>query len=104
MAKLILLYSLKDGVKKSEFEDWIRTVDYPSMRGIERVESFTTYRAESLLIGEGAPSVDYIEMFDIPDLAGFAGEDMPGETVQSVMGQFMGFTEAPQFIVCSEVS
>jgi hypothetical protein len=103
MAKLILLYSLKDGVGKDEFENWVRTVDYPAMRGLERVSSFTTYCAEKLLIGEGAPSVQYIEMFDIPDLDGFARQDMPGETVQSVMGAFMGFAEAPQFIVCSEV-
>ena len=28
---------------------------------------------------------------------------MGGETVQAIMGQFMGFAEAPQFIVASEV-
>ena len=103
MAKLILLYNLNDGVTPADFENWVRTVDYPPMRGISRVEDFRTYRAEKLLMGEGAPSVQYIEMFDIPDLDGFVGEDMPGETVQSVMGQFMGFAEAPQFIICSEV-
>ncbi len=103
MAKLILLYNLKDGVTTADFENWVQTVDYPSMRGISRVEDFRTYRAEKLLMGEGAPSVQYIEMFDIPDLDGFVGEDMPGETVQSVMGQFMGFAEAPQFIICSEL-
>ncbi|MDG1824844.1 MAG: REDY-like protein HapK [Henriciella sp.] len=100
---LILLYSLKDGVTPADFEAWVRTVDYPEMRGLDRVSDFRTYRTERLLMGDGAPSVQYVEAFAIPDLEGFVTEDMGGETVQSVMGSFMGFAEAPQFIVVSEV-
>ncbi|MEQ3746645.1 MAG: REDY-like protein HapK [Henriciella sp.] len=100
---LILLYSLKDGVTPADFEIWVRTVDYPEMRGLNRVSDFRTYRTERLLMGDGAPSVQYVEAFAIPDLEGFVTEDMGGETVQSVMGSFMGFAQAPQFIVVSEV-
>lgn len=35
-------------------------------------------------MGEGAPSVQYVEIFDIPDMDGFTSEDMPGETVQNI--------------------
>jgi hypothetical protein len=100
---LFLLYTLKDGVTPEQFESWVRETDYPAMRSLARVASFRTFRAERLLIGEGSPSVAYIEAFAIPDLEGFMAEDMGGETVQSVMGAFMGFAEAPQFIVASEV-
>ena len=73
------------------------------MRGLDRVKSFTTYRTvKNLLTGE-APSVDYIEIFDISDMDAFVGTDMPGATVQSIMGQFMGFAAAPEFIICEEV-
>lgn len=103
MANLILTYKLKAGVAREHFEDWIRTVDYPGMRGLKRVKSFTTFRARKLLVGEGSPNVDYIEVFEIPDFAGFLQEDMGGATVQSIMGQFMGFAEAPQFIIVEAV-
>lgn len=104
MPNLILTYKLKSGVTREQFEQWVRTVDYPAMRGLKRVQSFTTFRAQKLLVGEGAPSVDYIELFEIPDFGGFVNEDMVGPTVQSVMGQFMGFAEAPQFIVVEAVA
>lgn len=39
MSQLILLYNLKDGVTSSDFENWVRTTDYPAMRGLERVRS-----------------------------------------------------------------
>ncbi len=101
--QLILLYSLKDGVSRDDFHKWIRTVDYPAMRGLARVSSFKTYESKKLLMGEGAPSVGYVEIFDIPDLDGFMSDDLGGETVQGVMGQFMGFADAPEFIISAEV-
>lgn len=100
---LFILYTLKDGVTPEQFEDWVRTTDQPSMRSLARVQSFRTYRAERMLMGEDKPGVAYIEAFTIPDLDGFVAEDMAGETVQTVMGAFMGLAEAPQFIVVSEV-
>jgi hypothetical protein len=100
---LFILYTLKDGVTPEAFEDWVRTTDQPAMRGLARVQEFRTYRAERMLMGDGKPGVAYIEAFAIPDLAGFQAEDMAGPVVQGVIGSFMGFAEAPQFIVVSEV-
>lgn len=100
---LILIYKLKDGVTPADFETWVRTTDYPSMRGIKRVSDFRTHRVERSLMGPEKPAIQYIETFSIPDLDGFTKEDMGGQTVQSVMGAFMGFAEAPQFLVVSEI-
>lgn len=103
MATIILKYKLKDGVTREDFENWVRTSDQPTMRGLKSVAAFDTYRVTGLLIGEGAPSTDYIEVFDIADLAAFTGTDMPGEAVQGIMGQFMGFAEAPEFMLADKV-
>ena len=102
--QLIILYSLKDGVKRDDFHNWVRTVDYPAMRGLARVESFKTFESKKLLMGEGAPSVGYVEVFDVPDLDGFMAEDLGGDIVQGIMGQFMGFAEAPEFIISEEIN
>lgn len=100
---LIIMYNLMPGVTPADFEAWVKSTDQPAMRGLARVADFQTLRAEKLLMGDGKPSVTYIETFSITDLDGFVAEDMPGATVQGVMGQFMGFADAPQFIVVSEV-
>jgi len=103
MAQIILLYNLQDGVSRDDFHAWIRDYDYPQMRGLSSVDSFRTLETKSLLMGEGNPSYQYVEVFDINDLGAFTGTDMPGDIVQSVMGQFMGFAEAPEFIIAEEV-
>lgn len=103
MPAIIIKYRLKPGVTPAQFEDWVREEDQPAMRGLERVKAFDTYRIDGMLMGEGQPSVQYIELFDIPDLDGFNDEDMAGETVQQIMGQFMGFAEAPEFLIAQKL-
>lgn len=103
MANVMITYKLKPGVAREAFEAWVREYDYPNIRGIKRVASFTNHRVERLLIGEGAPSMDYVEVFDIPDLDGFVAEDLGGEHLQAVMGEFMTRVDDPQFLVVSAV-
>lgn len=103
MAAIIIKYQLADGVTREQFEEWVKTKDQPTMRGLARVSSFNTYRVSGKLIGEGDPSVTYVELFDVPDLAGFTGEDMPGDAVQAIMGEFMGLVKDPEFLVAEAV-
>ncbi len=104
MSKIILTYKLKAGVSPADFETWITTRDYPAMRGLARVASFVTHRTTGMLLDPAAKApIDYVEMFDVPDLAGFMGEDFGGATVQAVLGEFMGFAEDPQIMVAEAV-
>jgi hypothetical protein len=103
MPKIIITYTLKPGVSREIYEQWTRTVDYPAMCGLTRESSFVTHRTTCRLVGEGAPSVDYIEVFDVPDLDGFVREDMPGPVVRTVMGEFLQFVEKPEFLVAEDV-
>ncbi len=103
MAYLMLRYNLKPGVTAEQFESWARNVDQPAMRGLARVAAFDTFRVTGLLMGEGAPAQHYFELFEITDLAAFTGEDMPGETVQRIMGEFMGLVENPEFNIAEKL-
>lgn len=103
MATIILKYKLKPGVTREDFEAWVKTTDQPVMRGLKSVAAFDTYRVTGLLLGEGAQTADYVELFDIADLDAFTGTDMPGDTVQGIMGQFMGFADAPEFLLADKL-
>jgi len=103
MPNLVLTYTLKSGLTRERFEAWVRETDYPAMRGLKRVSAFTTYRAEALLVGEGKPPVDYVELFTIKDMDGFIAQDMPGATVQRIMGEFFTHVDNPAFMIVSEV-
>ena len=103
MSAVIIRYNLKPGVTPADFEHWVRTVDQPTLRGLARVKAFDTFRIERLLMGEGEPSAQYLELFHIPDLAGFMTEDMASAAMQAVMAQFDGFADAPEFLVAEKL-
>lgn len=111
MSAVVVSYRLKPGVTPADFERWVREVDQPTLRGLARVKAMDTFRIERPLFGEGtenrgdgpAPSMRYVELFHIPDLAGFLAEDLPGATMQAVLAQFEGFAEAPEFLVAEKL-
>jgi hypothetical protein len=104
MSKIILTYKLKAGVSQADFETWIRTRDYPTMRGLARVASYVNHRVTGMLLDPSAKApIDYVEVFDVPDLAGFMGEDFGGAAVQAILGEFMGFAQDPQIMVAEAV-
>jgi hypothetical protein len=51
----------------------------------------------------GAPSIDYAEIFDIPDLAGFVSEDIPSAALRKDMEEFCGFAQSPEYLLASPV-
>ena len=103
MATIIILYTLKEGVTPEQYENWTRTTDYPAMRGLTRVQSYINYKALKPLFGESKPSVNYVEVFEIPDIEGFLQEDMGGSVVQQIMGEFMQYVENPEFLLTEAV-
>ena len=56
MAHILILYRLKDGVTRQDFEHWLEKSSAPVLRGIRRLKSFQVYRAEKRVMGSGAPS------------------------------------------------
>ncbi len=103
MPQIFLTYRLKPGVSRDQYEAWVRGTDYPTMRGLTRVKSFATHRTVRMLFSEQKPGVDYIEVFDIPDLDGFLANDVTSTPVQMLMGAFMQFVDNPQFIIAEAV-
>jgi hypothetical protein len=50
-----------------------------------------------------APSVHYVEVFDVPDLTSFIAEDLAAEKTKTVMGEFRNLVENPEYLVAEPV-
>jgi hypothetical protein len=88
VAHILILYKLKDGVTRQDFEHWLENSSAPALRGIKRIKSVQVYRAEKRVMSSGAPSVDYVELFDIPSPA-----------LRKDMEEFQGFAQSPEYLV-----
>ena len=103
MATVILRYRLKPDADRAAFETWSRDVDQPTMRGLRRVARFDAWRVDRLYLGEGTPSCDMVELFEIDDLDGFTAEDLPGPVVQKIVAELMQFAEPPEFLLATKL-
>ena len=104
MAHIFILYKLKAAVSRNDFESWLKTSNSTALRSIKRLKEFTVYRVEKRVMAEEEASVEYIELYEIPDLAGFLNEDLPGDILRKDMEEFRGFADKPEYLLTTPVT
>lgn len=101
--RIICLFNLKPGVDVSEYEEWARTRDIPTVNGLGSVTSFTVHKATGVFGDDTAtPAYQYIEVIDITGMDAFI-VDISTEDFQAAAAPFQGFADAPQFILTEDL-
>jgi len=104
MAHIFILYNLKAGVSREDFESWLNTNNSTALRSIKRLEKFAVFRVEKRVMTQEQASVDYIDLFEIPDISGFINEDLSGDIARKNMEEFGGFADKPEYLLASAVT
>jgi hypothetical protein len=102
MPRIVVLFSLREGVDRAAYEDWARTADIPTVNALGSVASFTVHRSTGLLGSDAAAPYDYIEVLDVTDMDGLFA-DISTEAMQAISAAFQQFAENPQFIVTEDL-
>jgi hypothetical protein len=103
MPNIVILYKLKSEISPQQFETWMRETDFPALRAMKHVKSFVTYRVGKRAMSSALPSIDYVEIFDVPDLMSFLAEDLADEKTQTVMKDFRQFVDDPEYLITEPV-
>ncbi len=97
MAKIVVLFNLKDGVSVADYEKFARETDLPIVNALASVDKFEVLKATGLL-GGGESPYRYLEILDVNDLTQL-GADVSTETMQQVAATFRSMADNPLFIV-----
>ena len=100
MQTVIVLFNLKPGVDRAEYEAWARESDLPVVNALPSMEKFEVLKAQGLLIGDGPSPYEYVEIMRVPDMAAF-GADLADPAVQAGAAQFQQYADNPLFILTS---
>jgi hypothetical protein len=98
MQTVIVLFNLKPGASRADYERWARERDLPTVNALSSVDRFEVLKSSGLLIGDGKPPYEYIEIIRIKDMAAF-GQDVSSPQIQQGAAEFAAFAEAPVFIL-----
>jgi uncharacterized protein (TIGR02118 family) len=98
---LVVLFNLKAGASREQYEQWARTTDLPIVSRLPSVESFEVLRTSGVLGGGEAP-YQYVELLRVNDLARL-GQDVATETMRKVAAEFRQFADAPVFMISDSI-
>jgi hypothetical protein len=101
MTIIIVLFNLKDGAEATDYEQWARTTDLPTVNKLESVKKFSVLKSTGLL-GGGAAPYQYVEIIDLHSLERL-GADIRSEAMRKVAAEFSKFADEPLFIVTEPV-
>lgn len=97
MAKIIVLFNLKQGTSVADYEAFARETDLPIVNRLPSVDRFEVLKAQGLLGGGDSP-YQYIEIIDVNSMEQL-GKDVSTEAMQKVAATFRSMAEAPLFII-----
>lgn len=97
MAKIIVLFNLKQGISVADYEAFARETDLPIVNRLPSVDRFEVLKAQGLLGGGDSP-YQYIEIIDVNSMEQL-GKDVSTEAMQQVAATFRSMAEAPLFII-----
>jgi hypothetical protein len=100
--RILVLFNLKAGVSADDYEHWAKTRDMPTVRSLPSIDEFRAYRVTGLLGSETPAPYGYAEVIDVIDMDGFF-TDIGTPTMQEVSAEFQNWTDAPLFLMTSEV-
>lgn len=93
VTRVFFLNRLRDGVDGTEYERWVREVDYPKARAIPSVISYEVVRIDGPLRDAGV-DFDYLEVVEVTDLASYRA-DLDGlEGREAFVAELRSFTES----------
>ena len=98
MQTVVVLFNLKPGVVRAEYEAWARSSDLPVVNGLPSVDRFEVLKASGLLIGEGDSPYEYAELIRVPDMDAFF-KDLSDPAAQAGAAQFQQYADNPLFIL-----
>jgi REDY-like protein HapK len=101
MASVIVLFNLKDGVDRGDYERWALQRDSPTVNGLPSVRGFRVQRATGVLGSDAAPPYQYVEILDFDDL-GALTDDISTEPMQVIAAEFARYADNPVFITTEQ--
>lgn len=102
MPTILVLFNLKTGASVSDYEQWAREKDLPTVQSLGSVSRFRILKNGNLLGSDTPSPYQYAELIEVPDMSAFFA-DLGSEAVQAGARQFNEFADNPLFIVANEL-
>ncbi len=102
MPHLIVLFNLKAGQSRADYDAWAQTNVLPSVNSLKSVDSCKVLRSTGLMGSGHVAPYQYIEVIEINSDDGLMA-DFEGPIMQKISEEFLEFADAPIFIMAESL-
>ena len=100
---IIVFFNLKKEVNESDYLNWAKQIDLPTVNQLQSVTSFNVYKGLNLFGSNEQTPFQYFEIINVASEAEFLA-DVATEKMQKVVAQFQNFVEDAHFIVTENIA
>ena len=101
-ATVVVLFNLKSGVSKADYEDWAKNTDLKIVRQLKSVDRFDVFQTQGLLGSDEKPPYQYVEIIEVNDMDVF-GNEVGTDTMGAVAEQFQALADNPTFMLTGNI-
>ena len=101
-ATLVVLFNLKPGVSKTDYENWAKNTDLKIVRQLKSVDRFDVFKTQGLLGSDQKPPYEYVEIIDVNDMDVFGGE-VGTDAMGAVAKEFQALADNPTFMLTGNI-
>jgi REDY-like protein HapK len=102
MPTIVVLFNLKPDASISDYEEWARAKDLPTVNSLSSVNDFRILKMDTLLGTETPSPYQYAELIEVADMTAFFA-DLGTPAVQEGAKTFNNFADNPLFIVANPI-
>jgi hypothetical protein len=103
MKKIVVLFNLRTEANITEYENWAKTTDLPTVKRLQSIDSFELLKSVSMLGSAEAAPFQYIEILNINNFDIFS-QEVSSEIMLKIAQEFQAFADSPMFIVTEEIN
>jgi REDY-like protein HapK len=100
---IIVLFNLKPNASISDYEEWAKAKDIPTVKSLGSVKDFSILKMGNLLGSQTASPYQYCELISVNNMDAFFA-DLQTEVVQQGAKTFNEFADNPLFIVSEKLA
>ena len=91
--RVFFLNTLKEGVDPAEYEEWVRTVDYPVARRQPAISSYVVTRVDGHVTSGGELPCQYLEVIEVTSIENYRMSLEGNEELEALLREWATFVD-----------
>jgi REDY-like protein HapK len=103
MKTLIVLFNLKEGISATDYEDFAKELDIPTVKSLKSVSEFQVFKSLGIFGSDATPPYQYVEIIHFESIENLVSDMGKEPKMAEIPAKFQELADNPVFIVSESI-